>query len=75
VTLQSGGAVGLMVLDEVFGPLDASRRGRLLQALNGLQTRFRQVLVVTHEDDIKAQLPSSIEVRPLSERRATAIVS
>ncbi|MEY2419429.1 MAG: repair protein SbcC/Rad50, partial [Actinomycetota bacterium] len=75
VTLQSGGAVGLLVLDEVFGPLDANRRARLLQALNGLQTRFRQVLVVTHADDVKAQLPSSIEVRPIGERRATAIVS
>jgi exonuclease SbcC len=75
VTLQSGGAVGLMVLDEVFGPLDANRRARLLQALNGLQTRFRQVLVVTHADDVKAQLPSSIEVRPIGDRRATALVS
>jgi DNA repair protein SbcC/Rad50 len=75
VTLQSGGAVGLMVLDEVFGPLDANRRARLLQALNGLQTRFRQVLVVTHADDVKAQLPSAIEVRPLGDRRATAIVN
>ena len=74
VTLQSGGAVGLLVLDEVFGPLDASRRIRLLQALNGLQTRFRQVLVVTHADDVKAQLPSSVEVRPTGERRATAVV-
>jgi exonuclease SbcC len=75
VTLQSGGAVGLMVLDEVFGPLDANRRARVLQALNALQTRFRQVLVVTHADDVKAQLPSAIEVRPTGERRATAIVS
>ncbi|HVV35196.1 MAG TPA: AAA family ATPase [Acidimicrobiales bacterium] len=75
VTLQSGGAVGLLVLDEVFGPLDAGRRVRLLQALNGLQTRFRQVLVVTHADDVKAQLPSSIEVRPTGERRSTAIVT
>jgi DNA repair exonuclease SbcCD ATPase subunit len=74
VSLQSGGTVGLLVLDEVFGPLDANRRVRLLQALNGLQTRFRQVLVVTHADDVKAQLPSAIEVRPIGERRATAIV-
>ena len=74
VTLQSGGAVGLLVLDEVFGPLDASRRLRLLSALNGLQTRFPQILVVTHADDVKAQLPSSIEVRVTGERRATAVV-
>ncbi|MEY2424456.1 MAG: repair protein SbcC/Rad50 [Actinomycetota bacterium] len=74
VTLQSGGAVGLLVLDEVFGPLDASRRLLVLQALNRLQTRFRQVLVVTHADDVKAQLPSAIEVQVTGERRATAVV-
>ncbi len=74
VTLQSGGAVGLLVLDEVFGPLDQARRGRLLDALTNLQTRFKQVLVVTHADDVKEQLPSSIEVRVTGERRATAVV-
>lgn len=74
VSLQSGGAVGLLVLDEVFGPLDHSRRARLLEALTNLQTRFRQVLVVTHADDVKAQLPNSIEVQVTGERRATAVV-
>jgi exonuclease SbcC len=74
VTLQSGGAVGLLVLDEVFGPLDTDRRQRVLSALNGLQSRFTQVLVVTHADDVKAQLPRAIEVQVTGERRATAVV-
>ena len=74
VTLQSGGAVGLLVLDEVFGPLDAARRQRVLAALNGLQSRFSQVLVVTHAEDVKAQLPNAIEVSVTGERRATAAV-
>ncbi len=74
VTLQSGGAVGLLVLDEVFGPLDGNRRARVLDALNNLQSRFTQVLVVTHADDVKAQLPSAIEVRVTGDRRATAVV-
>lgn len=74
VTLQSGGAVELLVLDEVFGPLDADRRRLVLNALDGLSNRFRQVLVVTHADDVKAHLGSAIEVRPTGERRATAAV-
>ncbi|HVE94850.1 MAG TPA: hypothetical protein VNB24_08015, partial [Acidimicrobiales bacterium] len=74
VTLQSGGAVELLVLDEVFGPLDADRRRLVLNALDGLRTRFRQVIVVTHADDVKAHLGSAIEVRPTGERRATAAV-
>jgi exonuclease SbcC len=71
---QSGGQIGLLVLDEVFGPLDADRKERMLRALERLKGRFRQVLVVTHDDDIKDQLPQAIEVVKLAGRRATARV-
>jgi DNA repair exonuclease SbcCD ATPase subunit len=74
VRLQSGGAVGLLVLDEVFGPLDDDRKERMLLALERLKSRFRQVLVVTHDNDIKEQLPNAIEVIKLPGRRATARV-
>jgi exonuclease SbcC len=74
VRFQSGGAVGLLVLDEVFGPLDPDRKERMLLALERLKGRFRQVLVVTHDTDIKEQVPSAIEVVKLPGRRATAHV-
>lgn len=74
VRFQSGGAVGLLVLDEVFGPLDADRKERMLLALERLRGRFRQVLVVTHDSEIKEQLPGAIEVVKLPGRRATARV-
>ncbi|MGH9181427.1 MAG: ATP-binding protein, partial [Acidimicrobiales bacterium] len=72
VRLLSGGTVGLLVLDEVFGPLDLERKQRMLAALERLKARFRQVLVVTHDEAIKAELPSAIEVVRLPGRRATA---
>jgi len=72
VRFQSGGSVGLLVLDEVFGPLDEERKVRMLGALERLRGRFRQVLVVTHDNEIKDQLPSAIEVIKLPGRRATA---
>jgi exonuclease SbcC len=72
VRFQSGGTVGLLVLDEVFGPLDEDRKARMLQALERLRGRFRQVLVVTHDADIKEQLPHAIEVHKQPGRRATA---
>ncbi len=72
VRFQSGGAVGLLVLDEVFGPLDDDRKARMLVALERLRARFRQVLVVTHDSAIKEQLPNAIEVIKLPGRRATA---
>ena len=74
VRLLSGGTVGLLVLDEVFGPLDEDRKARMLMALERLKGRFRQVLVVTHDDSIKAELPHAIEVVKLPGRRATARV-
>ena len=72
VRFQSGGSVGLLVLDEVFGPLDEERKTRMLEALERLRGRFRQVLVVTHDNEIKEQLPHAIEVVKLPGRRATA---
>jgi exonuclease SbcC len=74
VRFQSGGTVGLMVLDEVFGPLDDERRARMLIALERLRGRFRQILVVTHSTEIKDQLPHAIEVQKKPGRRATARV-
>jgi DNA repair protein SbcC/Rad50 len=72
VRFQSGGSVGLLVLDEVFGPLDEDRKTRMLLALERLRGRFRQVLVVTHDAAIKEQLPHALEVVKLPGRRATA---
>ncbi len=74
VRFQSGGSVGLLVLDEVFGPLDEDRKARMLLALERLRGRFRQSLVVTHAGDIKDQLPNAIEVVKRPGRRATARV-
>ena len=72
VRFQAGGTVGLLVLDEVFGPLDEERRARMLLALERLRGRFRQILVVTHSMEIKEQLPNAIEVVKKQGRRATA---
>jgi len=72
VNLLSGGAVGLLVLDEVLGALDGEHRDRLLAALTRLGARFRQVLVVTHAAEVKEQLPSAIEVEPLGGGRSRA---
>ena len=72
VNLLSGGAVGLLVLDEVLGALDGEHRDRLLAALTRLGARFRQVLVVTHAAEVKEQLPYAIEVEPIGGGRSRA---
>lgn len=67
-----GQQVGLLVLDEVFGPLDDLRKVTLLSALDRLKSRFNQVMVVTHGSEIKEQMPGAIEITKIGPRRATA---
>ena len=74
VIAEGAGELGLLVLDEVLGALDRERRGRMLAALTALSGRFRQVLLVTHNDEVKDLLPAAIEVRKGEHRTATAAV-
>jgi exonuclease SbcC len=71
VIAEGAGELGLLVLDEVLGSLDRERRGRMLAALTTLQGRFRQVLLVTHNDEVKDLLPAAIEVRKGPHRTST----
>jgi exonuclease SbcC len=74
VIAESAGELGLLVLDEVLGALDRERRERMLEALTRLQGRFRQVLLVTHNDEVKDLLPAAIEVRKGPDRTSTAVL-
>ncbi|HYU58574.1 MAG TPA: hypothetical protein VEO00_11055, partial [Actinomycetota bacterium] len=70
----SGADVGLLVLDEVLASLDAERRDRFVQVIGGLSSRFNQILVITHADQVKDQFPAVIEVRPTGRRRSQAVL-
>jgi DNA repair protein SbcC/Rad50 len=72
VIAEAAGELGLLVLDEVLGALDRERRELMLHALTRLQGRFRQVLLVTHNDEVKDLLPAAIEVRRTADRSSTA---
>ncbi len=47
------GELNLLVLDEVFGSQDTIRRGNILRALSKLSSRFRQILVITHVEEVR----------------------
>ncbi len=51
---RSGQPLGLLVLDEVFGSLDADRRENTLQLLRRLRDRFDQIIIISHIEDIQA---------------------
>lgn len=49
---RNGRPMMLLVLDEVFGSLDVERRQSVLDRLASLKGRFRQILVISHIEEI-----------------------
>jgi exonuclease SbcC len=47
---RAGQPLSLLILDEVFGSLDESRRANVVALLRRLHERFEQVIVITHVD-------------------------
>lgn len=58
---------GFLALDEVFGSQDHVRKGNILHALKGLSGRFRQILLITHIDDVKDSAERVIRVEALDD--------
>ena len=59
---RAGQSFSLLMLDEVFGSLDESRRGNVLALLEKLRRRFEQIVIITHLDDIKDGVQHLIQV-------------
>jgi exonuclease SbcC len=51
-----------LVLDEVFGSLDESRRQNVIELLRRLSDRFEQVVVITHIESVREGLDRVVEV-------------
>jgi exonuclease SbcC len=71
---MSGADVGMMVLDEVLGSLDVERKDLFVQTMGRLSSRFHQLFVITHAEQVKDQFPASIEVRKTGRRRSIAVL-
>jgi exonuclease SbcC len=53
VASRGGNTLGFMVLDEVFGSLDAGRRNNVLLALERLKRSFGQIFVISHVAEVQ----------------------
>ncbi len=53
VASRGGNTLGFLVLDEVFGSLDAGRRNNVLLALERLKRSFGQIFVISHVADVQ----------------------
>lgn len=71
---RSGQPFSLLVLDEVFGSLDDTRRANVVELLRRLHDRFAQVIVITHIDAVRDGLDRVIEVR-YDESRGCSVVT
>jgi exonuclease SbcC len=60
---RSGQSFSLLVLDEVFGSLDETRRFNVLDLLRKLGDRFEQVILITHIETVRDGLDNVITVR------------
>lgn len=52
ITERAGHSMGLLVLDEIFGSLDESRRENVVSLLQNLKGVFQQILLITHVESI-----------------------
>jgi len=70
---RAGQAFSLLILDEVFGSLDDTRRGNVIELLRRLNDRFEQVIVITHIEQVREGLDRVLVVRFDEERGASTV--
>jgi len=59
---RAGQAFSLLILDEVFGSLDETRRHNVVDLLRRLQDRFEQVILITHIESVREGLDRVVSV-------------
>ncbi|HEY7233380.1 MAG TPA: SMC family ATPase [Gemmatimonadaceae bacterium] len=70
---RAGQSFSLLILDEIFGSLDESRRHNVVELLRHLQDRFEQVILITHIESVREGLDRVITVRYDEESGASRI--
>ena len=70
---RAGQSFSLLILDEVFGSLDESRRHNVVELLRRLHDRFEQVIVITHIESVREGLDRVITVRYDQETGAAVV--
>ena len=65
--------INFIVLDEIFGSQDEARKNNILKALNDISSQFRQIIVITHIDDVKEMLPYAFNVIETSDKSSKII--
>lgn len=64
--------INILILDEIFGSLDPSRKRSVMAALTRLSGQFRQVFLITHIEDIKDLMNHVVRVQELEDGSSSA---
>lgn len=64
LTESAGLDRSFVILDEVFGSQDANRRELIFESLANLKTRFPQMILITHLEELKHKVEMLVELAP-----------
>jgi len=71
---RSGNQMNFLVLDEIFGSQHQSRKRSILETLGQLQKQFRQILLITHIEDVKDNVSAVLRVQEKEDGSSTAVL-
>lgn len=60
---RAGSTVNFLILDEIFGSQDQTRKRSILMTLNELSKQFHQIVLITHIEDVKDFVGHVVNVR------------
>ena len=64
--------MNFLILDEIFGSLDPHRKRSVMAALSGLSSQFRQVMLISHIEDVRDLMTTVVLVEELPDGTSTA---
>jgi DNA repair protein SbcC/Rad50 len=62
ITERAGSVFQFIILDEIFGSQDQIRKQNIIKALNSFSSKFRQIFLITHVEDIRHFTENTITV-------------
>jgi len=71
---RSGSNVDFLILDEIFGSQDQTRKRNIMLTLNQLAKQFRQIILITHIEDVKDFMGNVINVKEREDGTSEVIV-
>jgi exonuclease SbcC len=64
---RAGSNVNFLILDEIFGSQDQTRKRSIMMTLNQLSKQFHQIVLITHIEDVKEFMGHVINVKEMED--------